>query len=245
MKRDYLVVSLGEEELLVACDSLGGIGPKEEDTLSVPLDISAQLTARVALAEVLAAGGEPLALSVTLSIEPYPWIDEVKKGILRELCAIGKEHLPCVFSTEKNVSTPATGLGVTVVGKRTQREGRNEYLEGMLYALGIPSCGTEVLKNFHAIADLTDILRLQEDLPGVEVIPVGSQGVFCEALLFLQGRSVALSLNPSPPFSLYKSCGPATVLLFTSTKREKELALRFRKPLWTVGEFRAQVRQKP
>ncbi|MCX7729937.1 MAG: hypothetical protein N2205_01795 [Candidatus Caldatribacterium sp.] len=53
MERDCLIVPLGEEELVLACDALGGIGPKEGDTLSVPLDVSAQFTARVALAEAL------------------------------------------------------------------------------------------------------------------------------------------------------------------------------------------------
>jgi hypothetical protein len=244
MKRDCLVVDTGKEELLVACDALGGIGPKPGDSLPVPLEVSAQFTARVALAEILAAGGEPLALSVTLSMEPYPWIEEVQRGIARELRTIGRENLPCVFSTEKNIPTLATGLGVTVLGRRTQRK-EEPLLEGTLYALGVPSCGREVLENLHAIADLADILRLREECPEAEIVPVGSRGIFCEALLFLWGRSATLSLNPHPPFSLYKSCGPATVLLFASTKNRDELASCFQKPLWVVGELRAQGQPMP
>ena len=244
MNRDCLVVNTGKEELLVACDALGGIGPKPGDSLSVPLEVSAQFTARVALAEILAAGGEPLALSVTLSMEPYPWIEEVQRGISRELRAIGRENLPCVFSTEKNIPTSATGLGVTVLGRRTQKRGE-QLLEGTLYALGVPSCGREVLENLHVIADLADILRLREECPEAEIVPVGSRGVFCEALLFLWGRPVTLSLNPHPPFSLYRSCGPATVLLFASRREETALAPLFKKPLWVVGELRAQGRPRP
>lgn len=244
MERDCLVIPLGKEELVLACDSLGGIGPKEGDMLSVPLEISAQFTARVALAEVLAAGGEPLALSVTLSIEPYPWLEEVRKGILRELQSIGKDNIPFLFSSEKNVTSRATGLGVTVLGKRPRREDVPKFEEGTLYALGIPSCGATVLKNASAIADLKDILRIQDLLPEASILPVGSRGVFCEALHFLHGTSLTLVLNPEPLFPLYTSCGPATVLLFASSESLSELKPHFVKPLWVVGELKGRERQK-
>lgn len=232
-----------DEELLLACDSLGGIGEKEGDELSVPLEISAQFTARVALAEILAASGEPLALSVTLSIEPYPWLDAVKRGILRELRAIGRENIPLLFSSEKNIPTRATGLGVTVLGKRRRDPPKPQ--EGILCALGIPSCGATVLENLDSIADLRDILCLQELLPEAPTLPVGSRGIFCEALNFIEGTPLVLCLNPEPPFPLYTSCGPATVLLFASPREIEELRPHFAKPLWVVGELRAQGLPKP
>lgn len=244
MERDCLVIPLGEEELVLACDSLGGIGPKEGDVLSVPLEISAQFTARVALAEVLAAGGDPIALSVTLSIEPHPWLEEARKGILRELESIGKDRIPLLFSSEKNVTSQATGLGVTVLGKRPRGEGAPRLQEGTLYALGIPSCGATVLTNVSAIADLKDILKIRDLLPGVPMLPVGSRGIFCEALHFIHGTPLALFLNPEPPFSLYTSCGPATVLLFASSESLSTLKPHFAKPLWVVGELKGQEQQK-
>lgn len=238
MERDCLVIPLGTDELILACDSLGGIGPKEGDVLSVPLEISARFTARVALAEVLAACGEPLALSVTLSIEPHPWLEEVKRGILQELRAIGKEGIPLLFSSEKNISTTATGLGVTVCGKRFRTP--PELREGILYALGVPSSGSAVLRNQDVLADLTDILHIQDFLPEAPILPTGSRGIFCEALAFVQGTSFVLTLNPDPPFSLYTSCGPATVLLFATPQGIEELKPHFAKPLWVVGELKAQ-----
>lgn len=245
MERDCLIVPLGEEELVLACDALGGIGPKEGDTLSVPLDVSAQFTARVALAEALAAGAEPLALSVTLSVEPYPWLEEAKRGILRELESIGKDHIPLLFSSEKNVKAEATGLGVTVLGRRLRGRNRPQLREGTLYALGVPSCGVAVLENANAIADLKDILKLWDLLPEAPILPVGSRGIFCEALHFIHGTSFILHLNPKPPFPLYTSCGPATVLLFASPESLIKLAPYFTKPLWVVGKLKERELPKP
>ncbi|MEN3203461.1 MAG: hypothetical protein ABDK87_07005 [Atribacterota bacterium] len=245
MERDCLVIPFGESELILACDSLGGIGPKEGDSLFVPLEISAQFTARVALAEVLSAHGEPLLISVTLSTEPYPWLEEAKKGVLKELQSIGKENIPLLFSSEKNIRTYATGLGITVLGRRPREKKLPAPQEGMLYALGVPSCGASVLKNLNYLADLRDICQLQEILPDVPILPVGSRGIFCEALNFIRGTSLTLVLNPKPPFPLYTSCGPATALLFASPKDIAQIAKYFSKPLWVVGELRAQEQRKP
>lgn len=237
MKRDILVISLGEEEILVACDALGGIGPKEGDTLPVSLHISARFTTRVALAEILALGGELLALSLTLSIEPYPFLEEAKRGITEELRSIGLEELPVIVSTEKNMKTSTTGLGITAIGRRSKRKGE-EISEGTLYALGVPAVGKEVLRNVEWIADLRDILLLRRFFPTIPIVPVGSQGIFCEALLFLVGSSLRLHLRPPFPYSLYQSCGPATVILFVSQEKEEALKTLVRKPLWVVGELR-------
>lgn len=240
MERDCLVIPFEEHELIVACDSLGGIGPKAGDALSVPLDVSARFTARVALSEVLAADADPIALSVTVSIEPFPWLEAVQQGILRELESIGKTHIPLLFSSEKNVPTYATGLGVTAIGKRPRGKKPQEPQEGFLYALGIPSCGMDVLKNSDHIADLRDILWIREHFPEAPILPVGSQGIFREALNFLRGTSLVLHLTREPSFSLYHSCGPATVLLFATQGNVSHPA----KPLWVVGELRAQAPPK-
>ncbi|MGQ9622122.1 MAG: hypothetical protein ACUVTO_01530 [Candidatus Caldatribacteriaceae bacterium] len=238
MRRDVLILPLQEEELLVACDVLGGIGPKAYDVLPAPLEIAAQFTTRVALAEILALGGEPLALSLTLSIEPYPFLEEAKKGIMEELRSIGLEELPIIVSTEKNMKTLATGLGVTVVGKRLKPK-REEAQEGTLYALGAPAVGEEVLRNIERVADLRDIALLRRAFPNVPIVPVGSQGILHEALLFLVGSGLHLCLRPPFPYSLYQSCGPATVILFVSQEKEEVLKTLVRKPLWVVGELRA------
>jgi len=229
--RDVLVLPDPQGELVIACDSLGAIGPKEGDEVAVPLRIATQFTARVALAEVLSYGAEPLALIVTLSVEPYPFLEEAKAGIREELTVIGKENLPLLFSSEKNMKTLQTGLGITVVGRKTTVSPPPSF-PLTLYALGIPSCGHEVLRRQGAIANLRDILHLRSLTPFI--IPVGSQGVFVETLHLCRELQAKLHLTPPFPYSPFQSCGPATVLLFAG--REKPvIPIPPSKPIWQIG----------
>ncbi|MBV1822090.1 hypothetical protein KUA25_29170, partial [Bacteroidales bacterium MSK.15.36] len=62
--RDLTLIKLTEDKnLIVACDSCGGIGNKLEDTLKVPAFIVGKFTARVALMEVLCTGAEIVSIT--------------------------------------------------------------------------------------------------------------------------------------------------------------------------------------
>jgi len=66
--RDLTLIPISHDELLViACDSLGGIGPKQHDMVKVPAEIVGQYTVRGPLMEVLAAGARPVAVINTLA----------------------------------------------------------------------------------------------------------------------------------------------------------------------------------
>lgn len=228
--RDVLILPGFSGELVLACDSLGSIGPKEGDRVKVPLWVSAQFTARVALAELLSVGADPLAAVVTLSMEPYPFLEEVKEGIREELKVIGKGEIPILCSSEKNIKTSQTGLGITMVGKRMTSLPLPKF-PLFLYALGIPSCGEEVILREKYIADLNDLLRLRTITPFV--IPVGSQGIIWEALTFIREVGAKLCLESSLPYSIFQSCGPVTVFLFASPEDPKPDFSS--KPIWRIG----------
>lgn len=229
--RDILTAPFGENELVIACDALGGIGPKEKDQVQVPLKISAQFTTRVAMAEVLSCGAEPLALVLTLSIEPYPFLAEAQEGIREELATIGMENLPLLFSSEKNMRTTQTGLGITVIAQRKTKRVLPDF-PLFLYALGVPSCGSMVLARINQIADLRDLLLLRSLTPFI--LPAGSQGILVEAVNFARELKATLCLATPLPYSIFQSCGPATVLLFAS-KEEKTTFTILAKPVWQVG----------
>ncbi|MEN3188885.1 MAG: hypothetical protein ABDK94_08940 [Atribacterota bacterium] len=228
--RDILTIPFGEHEFVVSCDALGGIGPKGNDQVQVPLRIAAQFTTRVALAEVLSYGAEPLAFVLTLSIEPYPFLQEAQEGIREELTTIGMENLPFLFSSEKNMRTTQTGLGITVIAqKKTKRPLPNFPL--FLYALGVPSCGAAVLARINQIADLRDLLQLRSLTPFI--LPVGSQGIFVEAVHFTRELRAVLRWTAPFPYSIFRSCGPATVLIFAS--KEQSNFIPTTKPIWQIG----------
>lgn len=57
---------------MVSCDSCGGIGEKELDILKVPHRLVGQLTARVALMEIICTGADPKIMTVAISAESEP-----------------------------------------------------------------------------------------------------------------------------------------------------------------------------
>lgn len=144
--RDIEVVRLHKEEwLLVACDSSGGIGSKDLDVVRVPPEVVGRFAARVALLEILAVGGKPQVLTVAVSNEGVPTGEGILKGVREELKVMGFEGLPIAVSTEKNVPTQQTGvgIGVTATADSGLRIGRSRAGD-QVFCLGIPKVGEEV-----------------------------------------------------------------------------------------------------
>ena len=117
--RDLTLVPMGPDEVLViACDSLGGIGTKPHDHVKAPADVLGKYTVRVGLMEVLASGASPLVVVNTLSVEMDPTGIGILKGIQQEIEAAGlPADIAVTGSTEENMETCQSGLGVTVIGK--------------------------------------------------------------------------------------------------------------------------------
>ncbi|MZP29841.1 alpha-ribazole kinase [Heliobacterium undosum] len=227
--RDVEVVSLSSEQcLVVACDSCGAIGDKEFDAVQVSPYIVGIFTTRVALMEVLATGAEPVALTVTVANEPFPTGGEVIAGVRDELATIGKRDLPMVISTEKNIPTGQTGVGITVVGaveKERLRVGRSRPGD-CVYSLGWPKVGDEVVVDDGKAIALADHVRALLAHPGVhEVIPVGSKGIRAEAENLAGAVHCRIrEWQASAGLDLEKSAGPSTCLVFTSGPEPPEIA---------------------
>jgi hypothetical protein len=214
--RDLTIIELNDSEVLViACDSLGGIGPKINDRIKVPGEILGMFTARVPLMEVMAAGAKPVALVNTLSVEMSPTGAEIIKGIKNEVQNVGLEKdLIINGSTEENIPTIQTGLGVTVIGQGAKSELRlgSSKTGALVVCLGRPKVGEEVLDG-SGTADL-HLLKKVLKTPGVqEVLPVGSRGIRYEAQQLAWGAKLNLKLLANQEIDLEKSAGPSTCLL--------------------------------
>ncbi|HSV31125.1 MAG TPA: AIR synthase related protein [Atribacteraceae bacterium] len=238
VERDGILIERsGGDILVVACDSAGGIGGSPGDTIKAPPSLVGSLTARVALAEVLSLGARPLACSVTACFAPGPDLEEMIRGVRRELHTIALDQLPMVVSSEKNIPVGQTGVGITVVGSFAESGHAFRRSEGgeILCALGRPSVGEEVLNRQDEIADLFDLVQIHSlDYTG-EIVPVGSGGVFQEALGIARRSRLKIRFQERPRYSLYQSAGPATVVLFSSAEPIERLQALLRKPLWRVG----------
>ena len=228
--------------MVVGCDSAGGIGPKPLDKVKVSGYTLGRFTARVTLMEVLAVGALPVCLTNTLSVEPDPTGHEILDGIKREVQLAQLDgSLVLNGSTEKTVDVEQTGIGVTVVGfapKNELKMGLSQP-DDLIAAVGCPSVTDEVLpaEERGEIADLEDLLKLMSCDFVHEAIPVGSQGITCEANVLARDSGLRANIK-LPESEAKKSAGPATALLVAISKNAlSELCRLINKPIRVIGSF--------
>lgn len=213
--RDVDFIKLNENQYIaVACDSCGAIGLKENDIVKVPYSITGKYTSRVCLMEVLSVGAKPICLTVNVCNEPSPTGEEILNGIKDELYEAGFD-LPITISTEKNMETSMTALGITVIGVIDKddilinRISCGDYI----YTIGIPSVGNEVLENQGLISDITTLNNLMKQESVKEIIPVGSSGVKGELNMLCESQVIELKLADDLQIDIDKSAGPSTVMI--------------------------------
>lgn len=234
--RDADFIELNENQyMIIACDSCGSIGLKENDIIEVPYSITGKYTSRVCLMEVLSLGAKPISLTVNICNEPSPTGEEVLKGIKDELKQ-AKLDIPLTISTEKNMTTSMTALGITVIGIIDKnnilinRASPSDYI----YSVGTPSLGDEVLKNQGLISDikaLNSIIKLNSIK---EIIPVGSSGIKGELNRLCKSQSIRMKFIDDLQVDIHKSAGPSTAMIVIS---EDELINTYDIPVNLIGRI--------
>ena len=211
--RDLLIVD-GSPPLVIACDSVGGIGPRPADLVRVPADVVAHFAARVPLLEVLCSGARPVALINTLChdmAEATVFIDTFR-AVASE---VGIRPEAVTGSTEENVPSPATGVGVTVIGTLT-----GDLLTGggrpgdVVICVGWPRSAPhdEVFIGHPDIVPLSTVQALVTTGAVHDALPVGSRGIGYETGQL--ASSAGLGLNwLTHPLPLDASGGPASCVL--------------------------------
>lgn len=220
--RDVDIIPLSQEKILVlACDSCGAIGEKELDVVKASPYLVGKSTARVVIMEVLSAGADIVAMTAAICNEGEPTGQGILEGIRDELKEAGIGEIPLTISTEKNMITKQTGLGLTAIGtceRETLRIGQSK-MGDYAYAVGIPKVGNEVLEDKGEIADCGTLKQILQ-IPGVgDIIPVGSQGIAGECRKLVQFLGGHLEKNISLDIDLEGSAGPCTSILFTSPQK--------------------------
>ncbi|WP_425803910.1 alpha-ribazole kinase [Desulfitobacterium sp. Sab5] len=224
--RDVEVSFLNKGEcLVVACDSCGAIGSKALDIVHVPEQVTGRFTARVTLLELLAAGAEPKLLTVAISNEADPTGDGILEGVRDELKSLNLAHLPMAISTEKNMITQQTGLGISVIGVAdvAALHLATTQVGDFIYGLGLPKVGPEVSDpEDPEIIRGEHIRRLLEQPSVHDIVPLGSQGIRGEAIALANTLKGNLILDATCPVELSKSAGPATALIFSTEQKIQE-----------------------
>lgn len=192
---------------------------KDLDEVRISWSITGRLTTRVALMEVLSTGAVPQMMTVAISNEPYPTGEGILEGVREEL-VFARLTLPMAISTEKNIITQQTGLGVSVIGvaeKNQLRIGTSQSGDN-IYCLGFPKVGPEI--NNPEDSEIVQIHHIQAllNICGVhDIIPVGSRGIHVEAQQLASNVKKQMIVDPSCVLDLHKSAGPSTCLIVSAS----------------------------
>ncbi|MCL6450900.1 MAG: hypothetical protein K6T75_06375 [Acetobacteraceae bacterium] len=226
--------------LAVACDSLGAIGPKPQDRVPAPAYVVGRFTCRVPLMELVALGAEPFLVVCALCVEPEPTGGGIMAGVRDEVAQAGLDPGAALLgSTEKNVPTSQTGLGVFALGTLARpRWGRGRPGD-LVCAVGLPRVGAGVALEDPAIADIPT-LRLALACPGVgDAVPVGSRGIAAEAEGLAHRSGCGFAPGAAGALDLCASAGPATCFLVTAAPAALSLLQRalapWGRPVTPVG----------
>jgi thiamine monophosphate kinase len=215
--RDLSIIGMADgSHLVVACDSIGGIGPKAGDTVSETAYPTGYFAVRTAVLEVLAIGAEPRLIVNNLCFESGTDADTMIAAMVDVAAEVGLDASAVTGSTEDNVSTTTTGIGITVIGSAgagALRSGRSR--PGDLVAcLGLPRSApryrlTVGEPTMPSIAEVRRALAV----PGVrEALPVGSAGIAHE-MTALADTAGLVCLPASGDLDLHESGGPASCVL--------------------------------
>ncbi len=221
--RDLTLVDLGQQRtMVIACDSCGGVGMKEQDVLQVSPHITGRYTARVAILEVLCTGAEVICLTSTICNEMNSTGKDMIEGIRAEMQEAGINNVVLTGSTEENFPTVATGLGVTAVDmiQSNQLKVNSIKQQALLVALGRPKVGQEVLAG--GVNDCIHyqlIKQMLKDDEVYEIIPVGSKGILYEMQELARNNRLNLIVNPGIKLDVRKSGGPSTAVIAAVSSR--------------------------
>ena len=224
--RDLIVLGDGDGGLVVACDSIGGIGPKPADTVSTSAAIVGHFAARVPLLEVMCAGAEPVVIVNTLCVEQDPTGREMI-GAIREIAEqAGVVPEAVTGSTEENVITQATGIGITVIGRLGPdglRAGNARPGDVVLCA-GFPRSAPhdEVYPGHPDQVAISDVRAVLGSGLVHDALPVGSKGLAWEVPQLAASAGLAVRWRADQPIPIDRSAGPSSCVLLACDPADED-----------------------
>ncbi|MDF2504270.1 AIR synthase related protein [Clostridium sp.] len=222
--RDLSLINIDEKRtIVIACDSCGGIGIKEGDSLKVPTLYVAKFTVRVAIMEVMCSGAEIITITNAVCNEMYDTGVQVIKGIKEELKMAGISDMMLTGSTEENFKTISTGIGITAIGIASNDKLKVTSIkeEAAIVSIGIPKVGNEI--NFvkdDEIVCYEAIKKLVRSEDVYEIVPVGSKGIAYEAETLAKNNSFEFEFKDELSVDIHKSGGPATCVIAAVNQRK-------------------------
>jgi len=223
----------------IACDSCGGIGYKEHDLVKASPQLTAYHTGKVVLAELMSMGFTPFILADGLAVEMNNTGRQLIEGFNEVLSKLSfNVHL--TGSTEENIKTVQTSMGVTCIGfcSKDKLKFKKTKTGDICLLVGLPMVGNEVLQNPDKILDIDDFEKLYLCDYINEMLPIGSRGIECELNDLLKDNKLKFEYESSISIDLKKSGGPSTSCLVTL--RMENLGIIkgiIKKPINVIGSF--------
>ena len=243
--RDLSILPISKgKSLVIACDSSAGIGKKEHDAVEIDPAITAAFCLRVPLMELLCYGAEPIAVIDLIGNEYAPTGERMLKGIREELARAELSNITLNGSTEENMFTKTTSVGITVVAEtKAGKENFQMQQACSLVQLGQRYVREQVVKNredHHKHRETMfsyPVVKALRSEPGViDMLPVGSKGIRYEAELM--AKDSEFQIHFSEVENLDCSAGPATVILIAvKSEQEADITSRYSE-LKKIGEYK-------
>ncbi|NQV16812.1 hypothetical protein HQ531_15215 [bacterium] len=240
--RDLTIVEISKGiKLVVDCDSDGGIGSKEMDLVKVPGQILGRFAVRVPLMEMFASGAIPTVVVDALAVEMDPSGRDIIEGVREELTLAGLDADTILTgSTEDNIPTLQTGVGVVVIGFVSDTDfkpGRSQKGD-IVVCVGKPKSAPndEVDLDDPEIAD-TACTRTLAGLEYIhDILPVGSKGVVHEQAELAKCAELDLLPESDPDIDIHKSAGPSTCVLASLPESQLPgLRTSIKQPVYVIG----------
>lgn len=217
-ERDVSYLALGGgRALVVACDSHGGLGPKPHDTVAVDAGVLGRFALRVPLLEVVATGATPRLVVDALAVERDPTGEAILAGIRDEAAVAGLDASSITGSTEENVPTVATGVGVTVIGEVSLDDLRvgsaPPPFDVVLFGRPMSAPADRFGPDHPEIVTVPKLVAALELDGVVEALPIGSSGVAAEFAAMARTAHGRAEPIDGWPCERDQSGGPSTAVL--------------------------------
>lgn len=239
--RDLTVIDFDETRYLgVSCDSCGGIGLKEHDFVKATPQLVAYHTGKVVLAELMSMGFAPMILADGLAVEMNDTGKQLMEGFNEVLSKLKTTKVHLTGSTEENIKTVQTSMGVTCIGicDKDKLKYKKTVKGNVCLLIGLPLVGNDVVNNPDKILDIDDFEKLYLCDYIKEMLPVGSRGTAAELNDLCEYNNLKIKLNEIISIDLKHSGGPSCSCLVTVDEKYVDIIKNsVNKPVNFIGTF--------
>jgi hypothetical protein len=239
--RDITVIDFDETRYLgIACDSCGGIGLKEHDMVKASPQLVAYQTGKVVLAELMSMGFTPMIMADGLAVEMNDTGKQLIEGFNEVLLKLKTTKVHLTGSTEENIKTVQTSMGVTCIGMCDKNKLKYKKTEknDVCMLIGLPLVGNDVVNNPDKILDIDDFETLYLCEYIKEMLPVGSRGTSAELKDLCDYNNLNIKLEHNINVDLNHSGGPSCSCLITTEERYLGIVKSLvNKPIEILGRF--------